>query len=204
MKPKHGFLLFVATCIPGCGQMYQGYMKRGFSLLLAFCAVLALALLLDLGELVLFLPLVWLYAFFDSYNLRGQLALDTAPPDAYLFGLSSDKGRLSALFRRRHSLIGWALVALGVYMLYGMLIEQVDMFFAGWFASRLYNLLHYGVPRAVITVLVILLGIWFIRGPKKPREDEVPNFTPPQMPEESAPAGGAGQAEEVTSHDEPI
>ena len=29
MKRKHGFLLFIAACIPGCGEMYQGYMKRG-------------------------------------------------------------------------------------------------------------------------------------------------------------------------------
>ena len=31
MKPKHGFFLFVSSCIPGCGQMYQGHMKRGTS-----------------------------------------------------------------------------------------------------------------------------------------------------------------------------
>ena len=35
MTPKNGFLLFIASCLSGCGQMYQGYMKRGVSLLLA-------------------------------------------------------------------------------------------------------------------------------------------------------------------------
>ena len=43
MKRKHGLLLFIAACIPGCGEMYQGYMKRGVSILTAFCAVFALA-----------------------------------------------------------------------------------------------------------------------------------------------------------------
>ena len=37
MKRKHGILLFLASCIPGCGEMYQGYMKRGVSILTAFC-----------------------------------------------------------------------------------------------------------------------------------------------------------------------
>ena len=33
MRRKHGLLLFIASCIPGCGEMYQGYMKRGISIL---------------------------------------------------------------------------------------------------------------------------------------------------------------------------
>ena len=40
MTPKNGFLLFIASCLSGCGQMYQGYMKRGVSLLLAFVLVI--------------------------------------------------------------------------------------------------------------------------------------------------------------------
>lgn len=49
MKRKHGFLLFIAACIPGCGEMYQGYMKRGISILTAFCAVFALAVFLEIS-----------------------------------------------------------------------------------------------------------------------------------------------------------
>ena len=66
MKRKHGLLLFIAACIPGCGEMYQGYMKRGVSILTAFCAVFALAVFLEIGALsVLMMPL-WLFSFFDK------------------------------------------------------------------------------------------------------------------------------------------
>ena len=34
--------------------------------------------------LALFLPVIWLYAFFDSYALRSQLAAGTAPEGAAL------------------------------------------------------------------------------------------------------------------------
>ena len=34
---KNGILTFIFAFCPGAGQMYQGYMKRGLSLLLAFC-----------------------------------------------------------------------------------------------------------------------------------------------------------------------
>ena len=191
MTPKNGFLLFIASCLSGCGQMYQGYMKRGVSLLLAFCLVLFASTYFYLGTLALFLPVIWLYAFFDSYALRSQLSAGTAPEDTFLFGLSDmDSNRLGELLRKRHSLIGWVLVAVGVYMLYDMLMGQLSGLFFGWFGEWLYSLLRYGLPRVVITVLVILLGLWFIRGPKsKSRiDDDIPPFAPPA----SGPAPGAG------------
>ena len=181
MTPKNGFLLFIASCLSGCGQMYQGYMKRGVSLLLAFCLVLFASTYFFLGTLALFLPVIWLYAFFDSYALRSQLTAGTAPEDAFLFGLSDmDSKRLGALLHKRHSLIGWVLVILGAYMLYDMLMGQLSGLFFGWFGEWLYSFLRYGLPRVVITVLVILLGLWFIRGPKaKAPIEDIPPFTPP-------------------------
>ena len=67
MTHRNGFLLFISSCLSGCGQMYQGYMKRGLSLLLAFCLILFASTYFFLGALALFLPVIWLYAFFDSY-----------------------------------------------------------------------------------------------------------------------------------------
>ena len=189
MTPKNGFLLFIASCLSGCGQMYQGYMKRGLSLLLAFCMVLFVSTYFYLGTLALFLPVIWLYAFFDSYSLRSQLAAGTAPEDAFLFGLSDmDSKRLGELLRKRHSLIGWVLVLLGVYMLYDTLLDQL-----GWLLNWgwLYDLLRYDVPRLVLTALVILLGLWFIRGPRAKREEDIPEFVPPVRPESGFQPGPA-------------
>lgn len=36
---KNGFLTFCCAFIPGAGQMYQGYMKRGLSLILTACLI---------------------------------------------------------------------------------------------------------------------------------------------------------------------
>ena len=200
MTPKNGFLLFLTSCLSGCGQMYQGYMKRGVSLLLSFFLVIFVSTYFYLGTLALFLPVIWLYAFFDSYALRSQLSAGTAPEDAFLFGLSDmDSKRLGELLRKRHSLIGWVLVAVGVYMLYDMLMGQLSNLFFGWFGEWLYSLLRYGLPRVVITVLVILLGLWFIRGPKAkaPIDDDIPPFTPPAAG--PAPSAGADPMEETAA-----
>ena len=182
MNVKHGFWMFVTSCLSGCGQMYQGYMKRGISLLVLFFALLAVAGFFGIAPIAFFLPVVWAYAFFDSYNLRARIAAGEPPEDAYLFGMSDmDSQQLHALLRKRHSIIGWVLVFLGVYMLYDTLLDRIGWIW-GW--DWLYNLLRYDVPRLVLTVLVILLGLWFIRGPRTKREEDIPEFVPPARPGE--------------------
>ena len=200
MKRKHGLLLFIAACIPGCGEMYQGYMKRGISILTAFCAVFALAVFLEIGALAVLMIPLWLLSFFDSYNLRGQTdAQAETNPDAYLFGLSDmDSQRMSDLLRKRHSLVGWGLVILGVYVFYTTAADWVTdffyQFFDAWWIGRI---LSYDVPRLAVTVGIIALGVWFIRGPKK--AEDIPAFTPPEEPaggnaEEAEPAEEAQEA----------
>ena len=198
MKRKHGFLLFLTSCIPGCGEMYQGYMKRGMSILTIFCGIFALAVLLEIGALAVLMLPVWLFSFFDSYNLRAQAEADTAPPDGYLFGLSDvDSRQMSALLQKRHSLVGWGLVAVGVYIFYSTVADWVVDFFCQFFdAWWLDRILTYDVPRLAVTVGIIALGVWFIRGPKREKSEDIPAFTPPEaepVREESADAVAEAQ-----------
>ena len=182
MKRKHGLLLFITSCVPGCGQMHQGYMKRGLSLILAACFLIVLSILLRLDFLLVFLIPLWLFSFFDSYNLRGQTDEQAAAnPDSFLFGLSEmDSEKLSTLFRKRSSIIGWGLVALGAYILFdtfvGRLMRMLCEFLDNWW---LYDLVMRDFPRLIVTIGIIALGVWFIRGPKQPKNEEIPVFTPP-------------------------
>lgn len=180
----HGLVHFVFACVPGCGQMSQGYMKRGVSQTLIISAMLFVTVFLEMGVLAVLMIPLWLYSFFDSYNLRRQLREGTAPEDAYLFGLSEmDSRRLNQLIGKRHSLIGWILVAVGLYNVYRIFASRIlsglrDLFpWLDW----LYGLLVWDAPRILGTVLIIAVGIWFIKGPKVP-EDDGPAYTPPREP----------------------
>ena len=79
---KNGILTLLFACIPGAGQMYQGYMKRGLSLILTACCIGMVSSLLN--PVLLLLVVVWMYSFFDTFNLRAQILADTAPEDDYL------------------------------------------------------------------------------------------------------------------------
>ena len=198
MRQKHGLLLFLTSCVPGCGEMYQGYMKRGMSILTIFCGIFALAVFLEIGALAVLMLPVWLFSFFDSYNLRAQAEADAAPPDGYLFGLSDvDSRQMSALLQKRHSLVGWGLVAVGVYIFYSTVADWVVNFFYQFFdAWWLDRVLSYDVPRLAVTMGIIALGVWFIRGPKREKSEDIPAFTPPEaepVREESADAVAEAQ-----------
>lgn len=192
MKRKHGLSLFIASCIPGCGEMHQGYMKRGVSILTAFCGLFALAVFLEIGALAVLMIPLWLFSFFDSYNLHSQTDEEAAAnPDAYLFGLSDvDSEKMGVLLQKRHSVIGWGLVLVGLWLLWQRLADWLDDIFFMILPdySGFYYLLHYSIPRLAVTVLIIALGIWFIRGPKKSKGEDIPVFTPPaETPAEDSP-----------------
>ena len=87
---KNGLLTLLFAFIPGAGQMYQGYMKRGLSLMLMCCAICVLAVLFS--PIAFFLLLVFMYSFFDTLNLRAQIALGNAPADDYLVHLDPKDG----------------------------------------------------------------------------------------------------------------
>lgn len=69
---KNAFLTFIFACIPGAGQMYYGYMKRGLSMITFFCLFIMAGTLVDV--LVVGSVIVWMYSFFDTYDLIRHLA----------------------------------------------------------------------------------------------------------------------------------
>ena len=173
------------ACVPGCGQMCQGYMKRGISQTVILCALAFVAVFLEMGALTVLIAPLWLYSFFDSFNLRRQIREGVAPEDEFMFGLSDmDARKLNQILSRRGSLIGWLLVAVGLYSLYMILARNLlAPFRENWLVDWLYDLLVWDMPRILGTVLIVALGIWFIKGPKAPREAE-PVYTPPKGPAE--------------------
>lgn len=171
---KNGLLTLLFAFIPGAGQMYQGYMKRGLSLMLMCCAICVLAVLFS--PIAFFLLLVFMYSFFDTLNLRAQIALGNAPADDYLIHLDPKDKRLARLLLDSHKLVGWLLIAFGALIAYQNLIMNIfgDLVYRWGHSSPVFRALYLvmaSLPDVVVCVVLIVCGVWLVKGPhpaKKP------------------------------------
>ena len=201
---KNGILTFLFAFVPGAGQMYQGYMKRGLSLITLFFLCIMAGMLLE--PLVLTALIVGMYSFFDTFNLRAQFIAGTAPADDYLVHFNTKDARLTLFFRDSHKLVGWALIALGAMVAYQNIIMRVlgDVMWR-WgqnspFFRAVYLMLD-ELPEVVVCVALIVCGVWLVRGPKgkkvhckkaeEPEDEDFREYTAaeadaPEAPEETA------------------
>lgn len=201
---KNGILTLLFACIPGAGQMYQGYMKRGLSLITLFFLCIMAGMLLE--PLVLTALIVWMYSFFDTFNLRAQFIAGTAPADDYLVHFNTKDARLTLFFRDSHKLVGWGLIALGGLVAYENVIMRVfgDVMWR-WGQNnpvfRAFYLMLDELPEVVVCVALIVCGVWLVRGPKgkkvhrkkaeEPEDEDFREYTAaeadaPEAPEETA------------------
>ena len=172
---KNGFLTFIFACIPGAGQMYYGYMQRGLSIamMLILCVMAATVI-----QPLLFLCLViWMYSFFDTYDLIRHMAAGEPKEDSLL--VLGNYGEIKKLVPQHNRLIGWGLVGFGVWALYDLLIGN-------WVYKILTNVLGYGhawdiingIPNLVVGGLLVFAGFKLLNmhPAKKNSDDELPPY----------------------------
>ena len=184
---KNGFLTLLFAFIPGAGQMYQGYMKRGLSLVLMCCAIVVVAMLFS--PIAFFLMVVFMYSFFDTLNLRAQIALGKAPEDDYLIHFDPNDKRLARMLLNSHKLAGWVLIVFGALIAYENIIMNIlgDVMWR-WgknhIVFRVIYLIMDELPDVVACVALVLCGIWLVRGPKKGIKTNADDTAEPGAPEE--------------------
>ena len=197
---KNGFLTFCCAFVPGAGQMYQGYMKRGLSLILTACGIGMVSSLLN--PVLLLLVVVWMYSFFDTFNLRAQIIADTAPEDDYLVHFDPRDRRLARALLDSHKLVGWLLIAFGALIAYQNLIMNTlgDLVYRWGHSSPVFRALYLvmdSLPDVVVCVVLIVCGVWLVKGPKgkKQKKDSAPEEEfPAYVAEDAAPEQKEGFA----------
>lgn len=172
---KNGFLTFIFACIPGAGQMYYGYMQRGLSLITMFigCFIVG-AIINPLAALAI---IVWMYSFFDTYDLVRHLAAGDPKEDGLLLVDNFDD--VKKLITQHTKLVGWGLIGFGVWALYDLLIGN-------WVYRILTNVLGYGyvwdvingIPNLVVGGLLVFAGFKLLNmhPAKKNSDDELPPY----------------------------
>ena len=166
---KNGILTFLFAFCPGAGQMYQGYMKRGLSLITMFCVAFGAGTLLEV--LYVAMPIVWMYSFFDTFNLRAQIGAGTAPQDDYLVHINWHDQRMEQFMLDSHKLLGWGLIALGALVAYQNILMNTlgDLLWRWGKESPIFRALYLvmdQLPEVLVCVVLIVCGIWLVKGPR--------------------------------------
>ena len=126
------------------------------------------------------MPIVWMYSFFDTFNLRAQIGAGTAPQDDYLVHINWHDQRMEQFMLDSHKLLGWGLIALGALVAYqNILMNTLGDIVWRWGQSspffRALYLMMDQLPEVVVCVALIICGAWLVRGPKgrkqKPQND---------------------------------
>lgn len=172
---KNGFLTFIFACIPGAGQMYYGYMQRGLSI--AMMLILCMMAATVIQPLLFLCFVIWMYSFFDTYDLIRHMAAGEPKEDSLL--VLGNYEEIKKLVPQHNRLIGWGLIGFGVWALYDLLIGN-------WVYKILTNVLGYGhawdiingIPNLVVGGLLVFAGFKLLNmhPAKKNSDDELPPY----------------------------
>lgn len=178
MRHKNGFLTFCFSFVPGCGQMYLGYMKRGVSLLFWFFAFIGIATMLNIGVISVLAVVIWAYSFFDTFNIRNLSEYQRSgfndeylPNPQWVREYGFDRLLQSSNAKRW---LGRGLVVLGIVILWNNVLYSV-LYPLYNYMPVLYNLIN-RLPTIAIALAVVWLGVRMIRGTSNADKDDTVPF----------------------------
>lgn len=179
-RQKNKVLTFFFSLIPGAGQMYLGFMKRGLSLILYVVAIACVTMILSMPELTILIPPVWMYAFFDAINLNGSDEENFSRiNDEYItFDLLPGLKNLPSFTYETKKIWGKGLIFTGIaFLCYNILtfVGEIAFFANLEIVGYLINdVLNYS-PRLVVGCVLIIMGKSLIAG-NRHKENEM-NFS---------------------------
>lgn len=167
IRKKSNFLTFCFSLLPGAGQMYMGFMKRGSSLMAYFFLIIFLSTWLGLGPLMFFMPIIWFYAFFDTHNLRSM-------PDDEFYAMEDNfvllpdyaKEQAQLIQNKYRNVIAITLIVIGSAILWNNFIDIIDDVVPDYVYEVLYSFGRL-VPQLFVACAIIAFGIYLIRGKKQ-------------------------------------
>lgn len=165
---KNSFLAFLFSLLPGAGEMYMGFMKRGSSTMGLFFLCFSFSAWLNIGPLLYLAPILWFYSFFTVHNIR-SLPEDEFYnlEDEYVFHLDdlfTSKNKL--ILHKYRSIIGVGLVLLGISIVW----KNLFFLLFSWLPNDLFNYflqLNNRLPQLIIAIAIVAYGYSLIRQKKK-------------------------------------
>ena len=161
---RSSFFTLCFSLIPGAGEMYFGLYHQGLSLMGWVCALFALSSITQIGELICFFPVIWLFSFFHVHNLRRMSVEEFAKvEDKWLFP-SDWVNFMDGQKTKKYVAVG--LLVIGGLMLWDVLLQFIGLYFDNMWWFR-------GIStRLILGILILAIGIHMLVKVGKNKEDE--------------------------------
>lgn len=161
---KNKFWSFCFSFIPGCAEMYMGFMKMGLSLMVVFWGMVSVAALLGIGALLFPCIIVWFYSFFHARNLSHMPEGDFLNlEDDYFFhisGFGQQEFHIKQSYRRIMAVV---MIVLGFSLCMSTLLDVCAYILPNFLYTLLYRIADLS-PRLVVGIGIIFLGLRMIKG----------------------------------------
>lgn len=158
---------FLFSLIPGAGEMYMGFLKAGTSLMALFIFIIFAAATFGFGELVVIDIIVWFYSFFHVHNLAALSDEEFyVVEDKYLFTFDSLTIKEKDFTKNNRKILAIILIIMGVLMTWRGVLYMLSQFLSWETYIHILNLTD-NLPRIIIGIAIITLGIVMIQGKKE-------------------------------------
>lgn len=166
---------FLFSLLPGAGEMYMGFMKQGVSMMALFFVTIAIATCLNIGALLIVLPIIWCYSFFNVHNMNSLSDEEFyALEDDYVFHLGTVLP-MENLSKKQNKILAAILIIAGVCVLWNQVIDMVQRYIYTWVSQAVAEMISdilYSIPQFVIALILIGIGLRLIKGKKVELDQE--------------------------------
>ncbi|MCR5556172.1 MAG: hypothetical protein K6F75_01250 [Butyrivibrio sp.] len=167
-KRKNNFFTFIFSLLPGAAEMYMGFMKNGFSLMvlffLSFVPMVFFSTLEFLGALGVIL---WFFGFFHARNYASMTDAEfESLEDMYIWEEYGEFKEVKIANTTVKKAVAVVLILLGV----GQLWNYFSSLIYGLIPENLWDTIYpvvREIPQLVMAVLFIAVGVFMIKGKKK-------------------------------------
>lgn len=171
-KQKKGFLLFICSLIPGAGELYMGFRKQGISIMLLFWGCIAFSGYSGISFLIMFLPILWAYSFFNVHNLKSLSEEDFySVEDSYILHMDQFIDNTDHFVRKYKKLIAVFLIILGVSILWDNVTDLIRWILPEYVVS-FFSHIFYTLPSVIIAVAIIAAGFHLLKSKKQELDHE--------------------------------
>lgn len=160
---KNLFLTFCFSFIPGAGQMYQTYMKRGVSIMSLFAIFCAITASTGMAIFAIPLPIIYAYAFFDTYNIRNKIEDGKENDDDYIWNETEYKKIFEKInFSKKSNIIAAIFIMIGIYLLLNNVVYSIAYRYDIYYLEVLLGVILRYLPSILVGAISIFIGTKFI------------------------------------------